>query len=232
MSWGGVWNLRYNGQNQKRFLDLCKIVIPNYQRRFEVLDENEIEAVKRISWYSADKDLAEIMKLLGENDSIDVIIDGETHPYDENEEELPFEKQSFKIEDGKVVMLTDYEDLDRYTDDELGMIEYVESDLKDYASFLVNEFGIRDEDGKIIGLEESAKEILDKFFTDLEKSGEIKELDEIRNGIEDISWLNEQYEYYKENNNESKKELPPILSGMSKSDIQALRRSRNISRVM
>ncbi len=232
MSWGGVWNLRYNGQNQKRFLDLCKIVIPNYQRRFEVLDENEIEAVKRISWYSADKDLAEIMKLLGENDSIDVIIDGETHPYDENEEELPFEKQSFKIEDGKVVMLTDYEDLDRYTDDELGMIEYVESDLKDYASFLVNEFGIRDEDGKIIGFEESAKEILDKFFTDLEKSGEIKELDEIRNGIEDISWLNEQYEYYKENNNESKKELPPILSGMSKSDIQALRRNRNISRVM
>lgn len=232
MSWGGVWNLRYNGQNQKRFLDLCKIVIPNYQRRFEVLDENEIEAVKRISWYSADKDLAEIMKLLGENDSIDVIIDGETHPYDENEEELPFEKQSFKIEDGKVVMLTDYEDLDRYTDDELGMIEYVESDLKDYASFLVNEFGIRDEDGKIIGFEESAKEILDKFFTDLEKSGEIKELDEIRNGIEDISWLNEQYEYYKENNNEPKKELPPILSGMSKSDIQALRRNRNISRVM
>ena len=232
MSWGGVWNLRYNGQNQKRFLDLCKIVIPNYQRRFEVLDENEIEAVKRISWYSADKDLAEIMKLLGENDSIDVIIDGETHPYDENEEELPFEKQSFKIENGKVVMLTDYEDLDRYTDDELGMIEYVESDLKDYASFLVNEFGIRDEDGKIIGFEESAKEILDKFFTDLEKSGEIKELDEIRNGIEDISWLNEQYEYYKENNNESKKELPPILSGMSKSDIQALRRNRNISRVM
>ena len=232
MSWGGVWNLRYNGQNQKRFLDLCKIVIPNYQRRFEVLDENEIEAVKRISWYSADKDLAEIMKLLGENDSIDVIIDGETHPYDENEEELPFEKQSFKIEDGKVVMLTDYEDLDRYTDDELGMIEYVESDLKDYASFLVNEFGIRDEDGKIIGLEETAKEILDKFFTDLEKSGEIKELDEIRNGIKDTSWLNEQYEYYKENNNEPKKELPPILSGMSKSDIQALRRNRNISRVM
>lgn len=232
MSWGGVWNLRYNGQNPKRFLDLCKIVIPNYQRRFEVLDENEIEAVKRISWYSADKDLAEIMKLLGENDSIDVIIDGETHPYDENEEELPFEKQSFKIEDGKVVMLTDYDDLDRYTDDELGMIEYVESDLKDYASFLVNEFGIRDEDGKIIGLEETAKEILDKFFTDLEKSGEIKELDEIRNGIKDTSWLNEQYEYYKENNNEPKKELPPILSGMSKSDIQALRRNRNISRVM
>lgn len=232
MSWGGVWNLRYNGQNQKRFLDLCKIVIPNYQRRFEVLDENEIEAVKRISWYSADKDIAEIMKLLGENDSIDVIIDGETHPYDENEEELPFEKQSFKIEDGKVVMLTDYEDLDRYKDDELGMIEYVESDLKDYTSFLVNEFGIRDEDGKIIGLEESAKEILDKFFTDLEKAGEIKELDEIRNGIKDTSWLNEQYEYYKENNNEPKKELPPILSGMSKSDIQALRRNRNISRVM
>lgn len=232
MSWGGVWNLRYNGQNPKRFLDLCKIVIPNYQRRFEVLDENEIEAVKRISWYSADKDLAEIMKLLGENDSIDVIIDGETHPYDENEEELPFEKQSFKIEDGKVVMLTDYEDLDRYKDDELGMIEYVESDLKDYTSFLVNEFGIRDEDGKIIGLEESAKEILDKFFTDLEKAGEIKELDEIRNGIKDTSWLNEQYEYYKENNNEPKKELPPILSGMSKSDIQALRRNRNISRVM
>ena len=232
MSWGGVWNLRYNGQNPKRFLDLCKIVIPNYQRRFEVLDENEIEAVKRISWYSADKDIAEIMKLLGENDSIDVIIDGETHPYDENEEELPFEKQSFKIEDGKVVMLTDYEDLDRYKDDELGMIEYVESDLKDYTSFLVNEFGIRDEDGKIIGLEESAKEILDKFFTDLEKAGEIKELDEIRNGIKDTSWLNEQYEYYKENNNEPKKELPPILSGMSKSDIQALRRNRNISRVM
>lgn len=232
MSWGGVWNLRYNGQNPKRFTDLCKIIIPNYQRRFEILEENEIEAVKRISWYSADKDIAEIMKLLGENDSIDVIIDGETHPYDENEEELPFEKQSFKIEDGKVVMLTDYEDLDRYKDDELGMIEYVESDLKDYTSFLVNEFGIRDEDGKIIGLEESAKEILDKFFTDLEKAGEIKELDEIRNGIKDTSWLNEQYEYYKENNNEPKKELPPILSGMSKSDIQALRRSRNISRVM
>ena len=114
MSWGGVWNLRYNGQNPKRFTDLCKIIIPNYQRRFEILEENEIEAVKRISWYSADKDIAEIMKLLGENDSIDVIIDGETHPYDENEEELPFEKQSFKIEDGKVVMLTDYEDLDRY----------------------------------------------------------------------------------------------------------------------
>ena len=232
MSWGGVWNLRYNGQNPKRFTDLCKIIIPNYQRRFEILEENEIEAVKRISWYSADKDIAEIMKLLEKNDSIDVIIDGETHPYDENEEELPFEKQSFKIEDGKVVMLTDYVCIDRYKDDELGIIKYIETGLKDYASFLVNEFGIRDEDGKIIGLKESAKEILDRFFTDLEKSGEIKELDELRNGIEDISWLNEQYEYYKENNNEPKKELPPILSGMSKSDIQELRRCRNISRVM
>ena len=232
MSWGGVWNLKYNGENPKRFTDLCKIVIPDYQRRFEILDENEIEAVKRIYWYSADKDIAEIMKLLGENDSIDVIIDGETHPYDENEKELPFEKQSFKMEDGKVAMLTDYVDGNRYTDDELGIIEYVETDLKDYASFLVNEFGIKDEDGKIIGIEESAKEILDRFFTDLEKTGEIKELEELRNGIEDISWLNEQYEYYKENNNENKKELPPILSGMSKNDIKALRRCRRISRVM
>lgn len=81
MSWYGSWNLEYTGKNNEKFINTAKLVIANFKKRFEISDDNsELEAIKRLSWYSADMDIEKILSYLDDGDQIHVLIDGETHP--------------------------------------------------------------------------------------------------------------------------------------------------------
>lgn len=81
MGWYGTWNLEYKGKNDKKFRNTAKLVIANFKKRFEITNgKNELEAKKRLSWYSADLDIEKILSYLEEGDQIHVLIDGETHP--------------------------------------------------------------------------------------------------------------------------------------------------------
>lgn len=103
MGWYGSWNLEYTGKNKAKFINTAKLVIANFKKRFEISDDNsELEAVKGLSWYSADMDIEKILSYLDDGDQIHVLIDGETHPYDDNDEELEWEEQTYKKENGQV----------------------------------------------------------------------------------------------------------------------------------
>lgn len=81
MGWYGTWNLEYTGNKNQKFLNTAKLVIANFKNRFEISDDgNKLEAVKRLSWYSADLDIRKILSYLDDGDQIHVLIDGETHP--------------------------------------------------------------------------------------------------------------------------------------------------------
>lgn len=122
MGWYGTWNLEYTGKNNKKFINTAKLVIANFKKRFEISsDKSELEAIKRLSWYSADMDIEKILSYLEGGDQIHVLIDGETHPYDDNGEELEWEEQTYKKENGQVSMECEYTDCDRYTSDRHGM---------------------------------------------------------------------------------------------------------------
>lgn len=122
MGWYGSWNLEYTGKNNGKFINTAKLVIANFKKRFEISNgKNELEAIKRLSWYSADMDIEKILSYLDDGDQIHVLIDGETHPYDDNDEELEWEEQTYKKENGQVSMECEYTDCDRYTSDRHGM---------------------------------------------------------------------------------------------------------------
>lgn len=122
MGWYGSWNLEYTGKNKAKFINTAKLVIANFKKRFEISDDNsELEAVKGLSWYSADMDIEKILSYLDDGDQIHVLIDGETHPYDDNDEELEWEEQTYKKENGQVSMECEYTDCDRYQSDRHGM---------------------------------------------------------------------------------------------------------------
>ena len=81
MGWYGKWNLEYTGKNNEKFVNTAKLVIPNFKKRFEISNgKNELEAIKNLSWYSADMDIEKILSYLDDGDQIHVLIDGETHP--------------------------------------------------------------------------------------------------------------------------------------------------------
>ena len=81
MGWYGSWNLEYTGKNNQKFINTAKLVIRNFKKRFEISDDNsELDAKKRLSWYSADIDIEKILSFLDDGDQIHVLIDGETHP--------------------------------------------------------------------------------------------------------------------------------------------------------
>lgn len=81
MGWYGTWNIEYTGKNNEKFVNTAKLIIANFKKRFEISnDKSELEAVKRLSWYSADLDIEKILSYLDDGDQIHVLIDGETHP--------------------------------------------------------------------------------------------------------------------------------------------------------
>ena len=38
MGWYGSWDIEYNGNDSKKFVNLAKLIIPNYKKRFEETD--------------------------------------------------------------------------------------------------------------------------------------------------------------------------------------------------
>lgn len=146
MGWYGDWNIKYNGKDSDKFVNLAKMIIPNYVKRFEETEKGVLDCKRNLSWYSADVDISKIMEYLDENDTIDVEIDGETHPirgkrriseeeaqYDEYafeedgkyyvNDEYDYEKQTFKKENGQVVIDNEHPDGDRYISPKLGVQE-------------------------------------------------------------------------------------------------------------
>ena len=80
MGWYGSWDIKYNGNDSEKFANLAKLIIPNYVKRFEETEKGRLECLRNLSWYSADVDISKMMEYLSEKDTIDVTIDGETHP--------------------------------------------------------------------------------------------------------------------------------------------------------
>lgn len=129
-SWYGTWNLEYTGKNNEKFVNTAKLVIANFKKRFEISNgKNELEAIKRLSWYSADMDIEKILSYLEDGDQIHVLIDGETHPIREviskggktEYDYCEWEEQTYKKENGKVTMECEFTDCDRYKSDRHGM---------------------------------------------------------------------------------------------------------------
>ena len=201
----GSWNIRYNGKNSEKFVNLAKLIIPNYVKRFEETEKGVLDCKRSLSWYNADVDISKIMEYLDENDTIDVEIDGETHPireviseggefvregtpnendfdysvtdrttgvttyhfnteYEEPEiDYYEYEEQTFRKENGSVVIDNEHPDEDRYTSSNLGVQEMLtyyiaypesakESELegntdtvKSYINYIAQQFAGNDE---------------------------------------------------------------------------------------
>lgn len=141
------------------------MIIPNYVKRFEETEKGVLDCKRSLSWYNADVDISKIMEYLDENDTIDVEIDGETHPireviseggevvregtpnkddfdysitdkttgvttyhfntvYEEPEiDYYEYEEQTFRKDNGSVVIDNEHPDEDRYTSSKLGVQE-------------------------------------------------------------------------------------------------------------
>lgn len=145
MGWYGSWDIKYNGNDSERFVNLAKLIIPNYKKRFEETEKGKLECTRGLSWYTADVDISKIMEYLDEKDTIEVTIDGETHPirgkreveeheekYDEDDywyeeddeyDYYDYEEQTFRKENGEVVIDNEHPDGDRYTSSNLGVQE-------------------------------------------------------------------------------------------------------------
>lgn len=112
MGWYGDWNIKYNGKDSDKFVNLAKMIIPNYVKRFEETEKGVLDCKRNLSWYSADVDISKIMEYLDENDTIDVEIDGETHPIRGkrriSEEEAQYDEYAFE-EDGKYYVNDEYD---------------------------------------------------------------------------------------------------------------------------
>jgi len=186
MGWYGSWNIKYNGKNSEKFVNLAKLIIPNYVKRFEETEKGVLDCKRSLSWYNADVDISKIMEYLDENDTIDVEIDGETHPisgkrriseeeaewneyaFEEDGEyyvydEYDYEEQTFRKENGSVVIDNEHPDEDRYTSSNLGVQEMLtyyiaypesakESELegntdtvKSYINYIAQQFAGNDE---------------------------------------------------------------------------------------
>lgn len=147
MGWYGTWDIKYNGKDPELFQDLSKILIPNFQERFLVSNDGKsLDCQRDLSWYSADLDLKKITSYLHDGDSLEVEIDGETHPYDENDEELESELMTFRKENGKVIIEQDYVDEDRYHDNISQLKEIFDEYPDEYAEWVKQELM---ENGKI-----------------------------------------------------------------------------------
>lgn len=146
MGWYGSWDIKYNGKDNQKFVNLAKLIIPNYVKRFEETEKGRLECLRNLNWYNADVDISKIMEYLSDTDTIDVKIDGETHPtrqkwkiseeeYEWGEktleedgeyyafDEYDYEEQTFRKENGQVVIDNEHPDEDRYSSEILGIPE-------------------------------------------------------------------------------------------------------------
>ena len=52
MGWYGSWEIKYNGNDNEKFTNLAKLIIPNYVKRFEETEKGRLESLRNLSWYS------------------------------------------------------------------------------------------------------------------------------------------------------------------------------------
>lgn len=250
MGWYGTWNLEYKGNNQKKFVNTAKLVIANFKKRFEISDDNsELEAVKGLSWYSADMDIEKILSYLDDEDQIHVLIDGETHPYDDNDEELEWEEQTYKKENGQVSMECEYTDCDRYQSDRNGMkgafiyeLSYPDrareetisggytDTLDTYISWIAQEMGNDEEMLPII--QDFMNEIMNISRDEvIEENGKIDDkafayFNEVKSKFQSLEstrvYLSEIREKLPPKEKEEKFVVPDLFANMSKRDIKQL----------
>ena len=57
MGWYGNWNIKYNGKDSEKFVNLAKMIIPNYVKRFEETEKGVLDCKRSLSWYNADVDI-------------------------------------------------------------------------------------------------------------------------------------------------------------------------------
>ena len=62
MGWYGSWDIKYNGKNSEKFVNLAKLIIPNYVKRFEETEKGRLECLRNLSWYNADVDISKMME--------------------------------------------------------------------------------------------------------------------------------------------------------------------------
>ena len=250
MGWYGTWNLEYTGNNKQKFLNTAKLVIANFKKRFEISDDNsELEAVKGLSWYSADMDIEKILSYLDDGDQIHVLIDGETHPYDDNDEELEWEEQTYKKQNGQVSMDCEYADCDRYQSDRHGMkgafiyeLSYPDrareetisggytDTLDTYIQWIAQEMGDSEEMMPII--QDFMNEIMNISREEVvEENGEIDEkafayFNEVKakfNTLESTKeYISEIRSKLPQKEAEKTIKIPDILANMSKRDVKKL----------
>ena len=162
MGWIGNWEIKYNGNDSEKFANLAKLIIPNYIKRFEETEKGKLECLRNLSWYEADVDISKMMQYLSETDTIDVRIDGESHPilrkrrisekealcdekaFEENGryyvyDELDYEEQTFKKKNGKVVIDNKHPDKDRPKCKRIGVLEMFIYEMKFPESAYKNE---------------------------------------------------------------------------------------------
>lgn len=250
MGWYGTWNLEYIGKNNKKFINTSKLVIANFKKRFEVSNgENELEAVKRLSWYSADMDIEKILSYLEDGDQIHVLIDGETHPYDDNDEELEWEEQTYTKQDGEVTMECEFADCDRYESDRHGMkgafiyeLSYPDrakqetleggytDTLDTYIAWIAQEMG--DDEEMLPIIQDFMNEIMNISRDEvIEENGEIDEeafayFNDIKSKFQSLEstkkYLSEIREKLPPKEEEKKLVVPKLFANMSKRDINQL----------
>lgn len=80
MGWYGIYNLKYKGDDKEKFVKVAKLVIPAFNERFDVKN-NALHCKRLLSWYTSEMDISEILSFLNEGDTVELTIDGETHPW-------------------------------------------------------------------------------------------------------------------------------------------------------
>ncbi len=148
--WNGEYRLVYSGKDKEKFVKLAKIIIPNFEEKFNVsMYEDEDEATllekKSFSWNTAETDVEKILSYLNDNDEIEMVVVGDTcptttrkiaensiysyRPYlafdynDDDEVEIVGETLFYKKDNGKVVMKCDFYDNQRLKSVNLGLSE-------------------------------------------------------------------------------------------------------------
>ncbi len=215
MSWFADWTIKYNGKDNDKFIKLAKLIIPDYENRFIENDEkNLIDCIKDLDWRSADMDISKIMEYLGENDSLEVVIYGESGPYITDEDgkyqELENEKQTYRKQNGEIIIDNEHPNVDRLSYDELGLYYDIE-DLNAYIKFITREIGPDNEMMPIV------QSILSDVLSTYDESN--KEAMELRNKFSSVEttkkYFEEMYEkqrIIKEKQENEQRGLPHFLT--------------------
>lgn len=172
------------------------------------------------------------MEYLGENDSLDIVIHGESGPYliDEDGEyimdeygeyqELECEKQTFRKQNGEVVIDNEHPNEDRVSNDELGLYYGIE-DFNEYIEFITREIGSDDE---IMPIAQSIlSDVLSRFDETNEDIIKLKsKFTSVETTKEFFAEMYEKQRTLKEQKGREQQDIPAFLTAIPKGEILEL----------